>query len=801
MSKLTLLQSFPSFQLNLSIELPKKGIIVLEGTSGCGKSTTLNLLSGKIKNEAESFCPLDCYHMESKSFLLPNKKVSDILAIVENENQKEITKTILQMLNLETHLQQKIKNLSEGEKKLVDFVLAILSNKSIILMDEPHAMIHENIIKKQIQIIQNLAKDKLFIIATHKIQYYQEIANTIYSLQEGKIVSIFNNQQPKSFSLIPTFKTTPLKKPKKWLKFQFHASVFIFAFCVLLIFCIGLSFLSYNQTIINATTQEDLNRYELGLFEYDHQAQFQFQTKVTNQQKNQLVQEIANQKNLETDYLITLHQYFLVGIRGEINQTYTFTSSYDFHYFFNEEPKNIIGKQETAENEIYVSSLFMDKFAYFFPSYQKDQIENFLATQPQIIFYTNDNLISYQIVGIIPSTDSFVSHSFLSSEEFFQSWFNDYEITEDENIVAEDEKIIFLKQYYFKNMTLDQLTNLQSQYPNYDFTLSNQKGFVTLKERISLQEFDQKINQANYILAYHQASVNQHIPFLNDTIYDHFLYVMKNENFFYDKYTFIGSKKPLNDNEIYISEGFYLRYLKNKKANEYLEQFITLSTKEYKIKGILTSFYKEAIFFNAAGYQNLFDASFLVNNFNLYLEDMTQLNTYQEDLQSQFPLYHLSKYEDAYISQKINEIVYNIQTIKNEQHQQQKVYQYLMIFFFVLTFILFYFQMRMSKKYYLFYQKQQIQMNQIKITYFMVSLFFILIVYVVCKDIFENILIRQFYQQLLKFIDGRPEFRFQNTYHLSWLIFLGVILIQIIQYIPWWRIKNEILRKRNRKIS
>ena len=312
MSKLTLLQSFPSFQLNLSIELPKKGIIVLEGESGCGKSTTLNLLSGKIKNEAESFCPLDCYHMESKSFLLPNKKVSDILAIVENENQKEITKTILQMLNLETHLQQKIKNLSEGEKKLVDFVLAILSNKSIILMDEPHAMIHENIIKKQIQIIQNLAKDKLFIIATHKIQYYQEIANTIYSLQEGKIVSIFNNQQPKGFSLIPTFKTTPLKKPKKWLKFQFHAPVFIFAFCVLLIFCIGLSFLSYNQTIINATTQEDLNRYELGLFEYDHQAQFQFQTEVTNQQKNQLVQEIANQKNLETDYLITLHQYFLV---------------------------------------------------------------------------------------------------------------------------------------------------------------------------------------------------------------------------------------------------------------------------------------------------------------------------------------------------------------------------------------------------------------------------------------------------------------------------------------------------------
>lgn len=135
--------------------------------------------------------------MESKSFLLPNKKVSDILAIVENENQKEITKTILQMLNLETHLQQKIKNLSEGEKKLVDFVLAILSNKSIILMDEPHAMIHENIIKKQIQIIQNLAKDKLFIIATHKIQYYQECKYHLFCYKKERLFpfSIINNQK------------------------------------------------------------------------------------------------------------------------------------------------------------------------------------------------------------------------------------------------------------------------------------------------------------------------------------------------------------------------------------------------------------------------------------------------------------------------------------------------------------------------------------------------------------------------------------------------------------------------------
>ena len=49
MSKLNLLKSFCSFQLDLSLKLPEKGLIVLEGTSGCGKSTTLNLLSGKLK--------------------------------------------------------------------------------------------------------------------------------------------------------------------------------------------------------------------------------------------------------------------------------------------------------------------------------------------------------------------------------------------------------------------------------------------------------------------------------------------------------------------------------------------------------------------------------------------------------------------------------------------------------------------------------------------------------------------------------------------------------------------------------
>ena len=159
----------------------------------------------KTKNEVDSFLPLDCYHMESKSLLLPNKTIKEILTIVENENQKEITKTILQMLNLEKHLHQKIKKLSEGEKRLVDFVLAILSNKSIILMDEPHAMIHENIIEKQIEIIQNLTSDKLFIIATHKIQYYKEVAQTIYVLKDGKIVETTHNEKNKRFFIYFAF--------------------------------------------------------------------------------------------------------------------------------------------------------------------------------------------------------------------------------------------------------------------------------------------------------------------------------------------------------------------------------------------------------------------------------------------------------------------------------------------------------------------------------------------------------------------------------------------------------------------
>ena len=113
---------------------------------------------------------------------------------------------------------------------MVDFVLAILSNKSIILMDEPHAMIHENIIEKQIEIIQNLTSDKLFIIATHKIQYYKEVAQTIYVLKDGKIVETTHNEKTKDFSSILLFKTNSLKKEKQLLKYQFHFPVFLLHF-------------------------------------------------------------------------------------------------------------------------------------------------------------------------------------------------------------------------------------------------------------------------------------------------------------------------------------------------------------------------------------------------------------------------------------------------------------------------------------------------------------------------------------------------------------------------------------------
>lgn len=802
MFKLNLLKSFHSFQLDLSFELPKKGLIVLEGTSGCGKSTTLNLLSGKLKNEIDSFLPLDCYYMESKSLLLPNKTIKEILTIVENENQKEITKTILQMLNLEKHLHQKIKKLSEGEKRLVDFVLAILSNKSIILMDEPHAMIHENIIEKQIEIIQNLASDKLFIIATHKIQYYKEVAQTIYVLKDGKIVETTHNEKTKDFSSILLFKTNSLKKEKQLLKYQFHFPVFLFAFCILLIFCVGLSFLSYNQAIINTTTDEDLNRYELGLFEYDHQAEFKLESQVTNQQKNQLVQEVAQQENLETDYLITLYQYYIVNMLGETNQPRSL-SDFDFHYFFNEEHSNIIGKEETADNEIYVSTLFMTRFAYFYPSYQQDQYENFLSTNPSVTFYSNSKENSkkatYQIVGIFPSDNFFISHSFFTSEEFFNSWLISYEIVEDETLSFDNNKIVFLKQYYLKDLTSDNLKKLENKYPNYEFSLSNQQGFVTLKEKIQLNDFEQKINNYEYILAYQAASIKT-IKFNNDYIHYSFLYVMKEEYFFYENYKILGTKESLKDNEIYISEGFYLRYLKDKKETKYLGEFLDLSVGKYKIKGILTSFYDEAIFFNSTGYKNMFEPAFLVNTFYLYLEDTTQIKTYQKDLRINFPLYNLSKYEDSYIRQKIDDIVNKIEIIKKEQNQQQKIYQYLIVFFFILTFILFYFQMRMSKKYFQFYQMQQIKMNKINIGCFILSLALILIVYIVINIIFENILIEQFYQKLIDLM-SRPEFNFRYTYHFSWLIFAGVVFILIMQNIPWWGIKNELFRKRKRKIS
>ena len=290
------------------------------------------------------------------------------------------------------------------------------------------------------------------------------------------------------------------------------------------------------------------------------------------------------------------------------------------------------------------------------------------------------------------------------------------------------------------------------------------------------------------------------IKFHNDYIHYSFLYVMKEEYFFYENYKILGTKESLKDNEIYISEGFYLRYLKDKKETEYLGEFLDLSVGKYKIKGILTSFYDEAIFFNSTGYKNMFEPAFLVNTFYLYLEDTTQIKTYQKDLRINFPLYNLSKYEDAYIRQKIDEIVNKIEIIKKEQNQQQKIYQYLIVFFFILTFILFYFQMRMSKKYYQFYQMQQIKMNKINIGCFILSLALILIVYIVINIIFENILIEQFYQKLIDLM-SRPEFNFRYTYNFSWLIFAGVVFILIMQNIPWWGMKNELFRKRKRKNS
>ena len=88
---------------------------------------------------------------------------------------------------LDFRIEEKLKNLSNGEKQLINLLRIIVENKDVICLDEATSnidlatdeLLHEKLFE--------FAKEKTLVVITHRIDYLDKF-DVVYLMEEGRIL-------------------------------------------------------------------------------------------------------------------------------------------------------------------------------------------------------------------------------------------------------------------------------------------------------------------------------------------------------------------------------------------------------------------------------------------------------------------------------------------------------------------------------------------------------------------------------------------------------------------------------------
>ena len=182
---------------NINIEIKKSDLMIIQGESGCGKTTLLNILAGLlepseglIKNGNDIlFFDKQNIPPESRNIgyvfqdfaLFPhlNAKDNAVYAYEENRDNKLTKEFVFNELQLNDHINKYPHQLSGGQQQRVAIARAILMHPKLLLMDEPFsALDKENI--KNVQKLINISVKTLNIpavIVTHSLEHLEELVD------------------------------------------------------------------------------------------------------------------------------------------------------------------------------------------------------------------------------------------------------------------------------------------------------------------------------------------------------------------------------------------------------------------------------------------------------------------------------------------------------------------------------------------------------------------------------------------------------------------------------------------------
>ncbi len=206
----------------VNVSFRENEFVAILGHSGCGKTTMLNIIGGLdhytsgdliingISTKKYKDRDWDAYRNHSIGFIfqsynliphqtvLSNVELALTISGVSKSERRKRAKEALEKVGLGDQIHKKPNQMSGGQMQRVAIARALINNPDILLADEPTGALDSETSIQVMELLKEIAKDKLVIMVTHNPELAEQYATRIVKIKDGKLTDDSDPFEPES---------------------------------------------------------------------------------------------------------------------------------------------------------------------------------------------------------------------------------------------------------------------------------------------------------------------------------------------------------------------------------------------------------------------------------------------------------------------------------------------------------------------------------------------------------------------------------------------------------------------------
>lgn len=194
----------------LDLEILQGEIFGFLGPNGAGKTTTLNMIvgitdptQGRIEIFGKNFKSGDIEPLKRIGYVPETTALPGYYSPLElldfyaqlfgipRETATERIKDLLETIGLLKESNVPLKNLSMGQRRLVDFIQALINDPDLILLDEPTVYLDPVIIERFRNILLRLkSQGKTILMSSHMLSMIEKLSDRVAIIDRGRLLKV-----------------------------------------------------------------------------------------------------------------------------------------------------------------------------------------------------------------------------------------------------------------------------------------------------------------------------------------------------------------------------------------------------------------------------------------------------------------------------------------------------------------------------------------------------------------------------------------------------------------------------------